>query len=471
MRRRMSRAWRGCALLVLLSFFAPCPRAEAGKAEADRLCERADRAERDARDFVRKSEERQRFLQGKGGGAAAQKGIPAATAQAIRAQAAQARELLPQLRQGIAAAERDNAFAPGLAAYFRQMEGGISMALQAVDACLSAPDRCSVPAISCPIPPTIASYTQQNASTALIRKVQESYRQSSNMAYQSCLNLKTAVSKELQRAKDAGGAAQSVSGSAGEGQPGDTDLYLVRAGNLKREASRLRLDADRASGASGYCSAPSRSAAGSRPSGAAGKETASTGGRGGKDGSGIPENGKVADLKADWDAKWSGDKVLRASVVPPPGPSEAAPRETVTGRIAGYLGEKGPWWWYKAKSLYREADEKVELTEFIKSRPVELVKDIATEFVEWRFGAVGKSATTGYKILGAVKSTADEVGGIITEAPGVIAYGSTAEARKLYERSDRVPLKLYNDLFDDVTGKFPPPRYGGSASGRGVGIE
>jgi hypothetical protein len=172
----------------------------------------------------------------------------------------------------------------------------------------------------------------------------------------------------------------------------------------------------------------------------------------------------VADLKADWDAKWSGDGTLRASAVPPPGPSETPPVETTVGRVREYLNEKVPWWWYKAKSAYRKADEQVELTEFVKSRPTELLKDIATEFVEWRFGAVGKSATTGYKILGAVKSTADEVGGILVEAPGVIAHGSTAEARALYEKSNRVPVKLLNDVFDDVTGKFPPPRYGSARS-------
>ncbi len=475
MRRRWSRGRWVCALLAALFLSGGwCPRAEAGKAEADRLCERADRAERDALDFERKSEERRRFLAGKGGigsGGNAPAGLTSAAKQSIRAQVRQAQEILPQIRQGIAAAQQDGAFAPGLSRYFQQMESCISAALPAVEACLNAPERCSVPMIRCPAPPSIAPYAKNNASTAGIRHIQESYRQASNMAHQACLNLKNTVSRDLQRLdRDGGSGATAAAGSAGTPRFGDTDLYLVKAGNLKREASGLRLDADRISGVGGYCAARTRTVSGARQTTAPGTGATSGGTRAAKAGSGIPEDGKVADLKADWNAKWSGDKVLRVSDVPPPGPSEAAPGETVAGRVGEYLSEKGPWWWYKAKSAYRKADEQVELTEFIKSRPVELLKDIATEYVEWRFGAVGKSATTGYKILGAVQGTADEVGGILGEAPAVIAHGGAAETRALYQRADRVPLKLYNDLFDDVVGKFPPPRYG-SASGKAAGNE
>ena len=142
--------------------------------------------------------------------------------------------------------------------------------------------------------------------------------------------------------------------------------------------------------------------------------------------------------------------------------------ETVSDRVKEYLSEKSPWWWnkwYKVKAAYRDADEAVGLTEFIKSRPVELAKDAATEYVEWRLGKYGKSVTTGLKIQGAVKSTGDEVGEILVAAPQVIAHGSGAEARKLYDRADRVPLKLSNDLFDEVTGKFPMPRYESGVAG------
>ncbi len=85
-------------------------------------------------------------------------------------------------------------------------------------------------------------------------------------------------------------------------------------------------------------------------------------------GRGLPYGAKVADLKAGWDSKWSKGP-LSASEVPLPEGSAASGEPSPTDRIREYLSEKAPWWWYKAKSLYREADEKVELTEFIKSRP------------------------------------------------------------------------------------------------------
>jgi hypothetical protein len=60
---------------------------------------------------------------------------------------------------------------------------------------------------------------------------------------------------------------------------------------------------------------------------------------------------------------------VSASDVPLPEGSAASGEASATDRVREYLGEKAPWWWYKAKSMYREADEKVGLTEFIKSRP------------------------------------------------------------------------------------------------------
>ncbi len=463
MRRGMGKAWWCCALLAALSFLGSCPRADAAKPEADRLCGRAAKAERDAGDFERKSEARQKFLKGKGGigtaaAAPAPAGGTAAAAQSIRAQAAQARQMLPQIRQGIAAAERDQGSVPGLSRYFSQMESVIGSTLQAVDACLASPERCNPPQVSCPAPPNIAVYSKQNASTALIRKVQDSYRQSANMAQQACLNLKAAVSRDIERLKKdgRGGGAPEAAGSAGAQRFGETDLYLARAGNLKREAAQLRLDADRASGVRGYCTVRPHAAAGARDAGTLVKAVKAAGTRAGKDEAGFPENGKVADLKADWDAKWSKGTTLGSPVGPLP---ESVPGDvTVSDRFKEYLSEKSPWWWnkwYKMKAAYRDADEAVGLTEFIQSRPVELAKDAATEFIEWRLGKHGKSVTTGLKIQGAVKSTGEEVGEILVAAPQVIAHGGRADARKLYDRADRVPLKLANDLFDEGTGKVP----------------
>lgn len=472
-RRGIGSGW--CfAVLVVLSFPAACPQAEAAKAEADRLCEKAVIAEKDAGDFERKSEERRRFLE-KAGGVAGYSSTAApapaggtASAQSIRAQAAQARQMLPQIRQGIAAAEQDRGVVPGLSQYFSRMESAIGTALQAVDACLAAPERCNPPLISCPSPPNIAVYNQRNASTDLIRKVQESYRQSAGMAQQACLNLQAAVSRDAERLKKEGrgGGAPEAAGSAGAKRSGETDLYLARSGNLKREAAQYRLDADRASGVTSYCIVRPHAAAGGQGAGTLVQAVKAAGTRAGKDDAGFPVDGKVADLKADWGAKWSKGAALGSPVGPLPESVPGGDGETVTGRVKEYLSEKGPWWWYKMKSWYREADEQVELTEFIRSRPMELAKDAVNEYIEWRFGKYGKSMTTGLKIQGAVKSTSDEMGEILVAAPQVIAHGGASDARKLYERTDRVPLKLYNDLFDDVLGKIPPPRYDRKAAGQ-----
>jgi len=460
MHRVMARSGWCLAALAVLALSGLPSGAEAAGAEADRLCERAVKAERDAGDFERKSVERRKFLEGRGAAAPAGEAAPAAVpaaAASIRAQTAQARQLLPQIRQGIAAAEQDRGVVPGLSAYFRQMETVISSALQAVDACLAAPERCNPPMIACPSPPAIAVYNKRTASADLIRNIQSSYRQAANEAQRACLALNAAVSRDLARLKKEGQTA-GMGPAAGYGTErfGETDLYLVKAGNLRREAARLRLDADRASGVRGYCSVGPRPAPAPSSSGAAGSSA----------GRGLPYGGKVADLKAGWDSKWSKGP-LSASEVPLPEGSAASGEPSPTDRIREYLSEKAPWWWYKAKSLYREADEKVELTEFIKSRPGDLLTDIATTYVEWYSKRYGKSVTTGYKILSTVKSTSDEVGEILVAAPQVIAYGGAEEARALYDRSNRVPLKVYNELFDEVVGKFPAPRYD-SGAGKGL---
>jgi len=123
------------------------------------------------------------------------------------------------------------------------------------------------------------------------------------------------------------------------------------------------------------------------------------------------------------------------------------------------VDDGGPGWLRDVKSAYQEADRQMELTEFIKSRPKELLKDVATEIVEKSLGAYGKTVTTGYKIMSAVKTTGDEVGEILTDAPRVLAGGSLEEARELYRRTQRVPLNFMNNVFGDFTGWFPPERF------------
>lgn len=87
------------------------------------------------------------------------------------------------------------------------------------------------------------------------------------------------------------------------------------------------------------------------------------------------------------------------------------------------------------------------------------MKDVAKELIEKSLGGAGKTLTTGYAILTAVKTTSDEVGGILLDAPKAIASMNPDEAAELMVRTERVPLNFLNSVFDDVTGKFPPPRY------------
>jgi hypothetical protein len=160
-----------------------------------------------------------------------------------------------------------------------------------------------------------------------------------------------------------------------------------------------------------------------------------------------------------WEKKWNKGSTLHASDVPLPKVTVGGKGETAPGRAEEPTGEDGPSWWERQKAAYRQADKEMELTEFIKSRPVELLKDVATEIVENSLGAYGKTVTTGYSIMSAVKTTSDEVGEILTDAPRVLARGSVEEARELYGRAERVPLNFLNDVFGDITGMFPPKRY------------
>ncbi len=470
-----------CAGMLVLSLAVPAARA-AGTGKADALCSQADRAEGEAREMERKSAERRRFLEGRGGSGSsaaaaseiAAAGNSAASTQAIRAQVERARALLPQIRRGIQAAGNDRGIVPGLSQYFSQMEAAIGGALQSVEMCLANPGGCAPPAIHCPAPPNIAVFNRNVNSADLIRRVQDSYRQAANETYQACRGLQVDAAREIGRLKQESRAADAAAGRGADSwkQPiGEVDLYLRRAGNLRNEAARDRKEADRISGVAGYCRSGGRAGRGTGGAGSVADALRSAG-RKQTDAPGLRPDAKVVDLKAEWEKPWDGGPALKASDVPLP-KAEAGPGgETMFGKVdefldrnvAGYgmardyLSEKAPWWWYKAESLYREADRQVGLTEFIKSRPVELAKDVATEVVEASFGRFGKSVTTAYKITDAVKSTSDEVGEILLEAPGVLAHGSADDARRLYRKTERVPVKFAEEVFESPTKNFPSLR-------------
>ena len=456
-------AW---CLVLLIALSLPGSRAwaDAGSGRAGGLCSKAETAERDAREAERKSEERQRFLKGKGGVASRndtfQSGDTAAIRQSAKAKLDQVRALLPQLRQGAAAAAQDGGVVPGLSHYFAQMESNLGRALQAADACLDAPEYCNVPSISCPPPPGMPTFN--NAGSAnFIRQVQQSYAQAAKTAHQACLNLNAGALGDVERLKRESRNAGPAGGFSGiaPAQPfGDADLHLRRAENLRREASRYRQEADRVSGVRGYCGARSHIRIDMETSHAM-VESFKAAERRRKPAADFPLDAKVIDLKAEWERKWNKGTTLKASDVPLPKLSSGDGGEAAPGRAGEPPEESGPSWWDKTKSAYRAADEEMELTEFIKSRPKELLKDVVTEIVEKSLGIYGKTVTTGYKIMSAVKTTGDEVGEILTDAPRVIVHGSLEEARELSLRAERVPLNFLNNIFDDVTGKFPPPRY------------
>ncbi|MEW6719521.1 MAG: hypothetical protein AB1346_03635 [Thermodesulfobacteriota bacterium] len=460
---------RRCGIALALFLLAPAAWAGSGVESPARLCDQADRAERDAGDAERKSVERKRFLAGKGGsaafpGTAANAGMSAAAAQSIRAQVAQARALLPQIRKGIAAAEQDRGVVPGLSQYFAQAESSIGSAIQAVESCLAAPDRCSPPAIHCPVPPNIAVFNRNVMDADFIRKIQDSYRQAANEAHQACRNLQTGAMRELDRMKqESRNAAALAAGSsgAGAGSFGDVDLYLRRAESLRGEAARSRLEADRISGVAGYCRSPGRAMAAGTGGNRTWSDALRDADRKKKADAGLRPDAKVADLKEEWERKWNGGPILDASDVPLP-KVDAKDAEEDGRTLLEVARDYGSYAvvqrWNDAKAAYREGNEQMELTEFLLSRPVELAKDVAWELVENNLGSFGKSLKTGYTILNAVKETGDEVGEILGDAPRVIVHGSAADAKELSQRADRVPYKFLNDLFDDVTGKFPPPR-------------
>ncbi|GAB4371055.1 MAG: hypothetical protein Kow00128_18590 [Deltaproteobacteria bacterium] len=476
-----------CLIVILAGVAGPAGvvRLEAASVpEADRLCAQADRDEQEAREALRRSEERKRFLQGAGGPAAGSPPatVPLAVSQSVRAQIAQVRAILPRIRQGAAAARQDRGVVPGLDQYFSRMDLLLSSALASAESCLSSPATCTVPPMSCPAPPEISVFTRNVQSADLIRQIQQQYREAAAEAQRACLGLAASLGGDLARMRQQGQAAATIPGGGTAASSfGDVDLYLRRAENLRREAAQYRLEADRAAGTTGYC-------AGRRPAAVPGAGNARAldealrrfaRSRGNE--RGLPLDGKVVDLKAEWERKWDRGPALAAGDVPLPKVRTGEGNESFFGRVDDllsgklpgyapakeYLTEQAPWWWYRAKSLYREADGQVELTEFITSRPKELAKDVATKLVETSLGPFGKSVTTAYKITGAVKSLGEEVAGILDQAPRVIVYGDAEQTRALYDRSSRAPVKFLNDLFDDVTGKFPAPRYRTADAGGG----
>ena len=457
----------GWCFVLLLVLALPGPRAwaDAGSGRADGLCNKAETAERDAKDAERKSEERQRFLKGKGGITSRNDTLPtggdsAVLRQSVKAKIAEVRAILPQLRQGAAAAAQDRGVVPGLSQYFTQMESNLIRALQAVDACLDAPQFCSVPSISCPPPPGMPTFNNVGSAN-FVRQVQQSYAQAANQARQACQNLNAGVLGDVERLKKESRAPGTMGGLPGIAPPkpfGDTDLYLRRAENLRREASLSRQEADRISGVRGYCGTRSYARVDAKKARDI-VDSLKAAERRRKHEADFPLDGKVIDLKMEWEKKWDKGSTLHASDVPLPKVTVGEKGETEPVRPGEPSEVSGPSWWEKRKAEYRRADEEMELTEFLASRPKELAKDVVTEIVEKSLGAYGKTVTTGYKIMSAVKTTGDEVGEILTDAPRVLAYGNLEEARELYVRTERVPRNFLNSVFDDVTGKFPPPRY------------
>jgi hypothetical protein len=453
-------------LLMTLLFSTSLVQADTGRIEADRLCEKAEVAERAAGDAEKKSQERRKFLK-----AAANRELHKdntempnvlAIRQSVGAELAKAKEILPQIRQGIDAAGRDRGIVPGLSQYFSQMEKTVSQLLQAGDSCLQNPESCRMPVVACPQPPPLPAFNNIG-SADLVRNVQQSYSQAANQAWQACRNLNGGMLKEIERLKR---ESRSVTiPKSSQAASTEIDLQAKRAESLKREAAQYRQEADRLALVTGYCAARSTRTAAGLPQGLVGALRSATYQAPPAEAEFRPD-AVVIDLKTSWQRKWDQGKTLKAPHVPLPKLSVAGGekkpfKEDETG------ADDGPGWWSKAKAAYKRGDEQVELTEFIKSRPKELVKDVVKELIEMNMGSAGKTLTTGYSILSAVKSTSDEVGGILMDAPRAIASANPDEARELLVRTERVPLNFLNSIFDDVTGKFPPPRYNYQYKGDG----
>ncbi|MGZ5384488.1 MAG: hypothetical protein ACXWH0_10940 [Acidimicrobiia bacterium] len=314
----------GFALLIALSLPGPRAWADAGNGRADVLCAKAATAERDAKEAERKSEERQRFLKGKGGidsrnDTLRAGGDSAAVRQSVKARLSEVRALLPQLRQGAAAAAQDRGIVPGLSQFFAQMESNLSRMLQAADACLDAPQFCSVPPVSCPPIPAMPAINH-SGSANFVRQVQQSYAQSANQFRQACQNLNAGIVGDVERLKRESRPAGPTPGLPGIAPPkpfGDTDLYLRRAENLRREASLSRQEADRVSGVRGYCGARSHVRVDAKNSHAI-VDSLKAAERRRKTEADFPLDGKVIDLKMEWEKKWDKGMALNAPNGPLP---------------------------------------------------------------------------------------------------------------------------------------------------------
>ena len=338
----------GWCLVLLIALSLPAPRAwaDAGKGRADGLCEKAETAERDAREARRKSEERQRFLKGKGAIASRNDALPtggdsAAVRQSVKAKLAEVRALLPQLRQGAAAAAQDRGVVPGLSQYFAQMESNLGRMLQAADACLDAPQYCSVPSISCPPMPGMPVI--QNASANLVRQIQQSYAQAADQARQACQGLNAGLLGDVERLKQESRNAGAMGGLSGTAQAlpfGETDLYLRRAENLKREASQARQEADRMSGIRGYCGNRSHSRMDAKTSHAV-VESFKAAERARKPGADFPLDAQVIDLKTEWEKKWNKEMTLNASNGPLPKLSVGGEKSTPVRSAPSTVFDKG----------------------------------------------------------------------------------------------------------------------------------
>lgn len=450
-----------CCTVVLIALIpGPLAKAAAGREDAARLCEKAERAERDARDADKKSQDRQKFLKTAGNKAVAtdsrQVGDTYAARQAIGSHIAKAREILPQIRQGIDAASRDQGVVPGLSQYFSQTESVINRLIQATDSCLANPESCRIPVVTCPQPPPLPSFSN-TGSASFVRNVQQSYTQAANQARQACQNLNSEIQQEIERLKrESRAAATSPATSQSSPGFGQADLLAKRAESLKRDAAQYRQEADRLAGVTGFCAIRGEARPGADTAKALVGALKSASTPAGSPQQGLAPNATVVNLKTAWQQQWNKGKSLKASDVPLPKLS-GDDRDTTAKQEEET--DDGPGWWARTKESYRKADEQMELTEFIKSRPKELVKEVVKELIEMNLGAAGKTLTTGYSILSAVKATSDEVGGILLDAPKAISSTNPDEAAELIVRTERVAFAFLNSVFDDVTGKFPPPRY------------
>lgn len=466
-------------LVLVHSFLTPCAWAEAGRAQADRLCKKAETAEREAKEAERKSLERQRFLKGKGGVASRNEALPAAETSAIRqtvkSRTAQARAVLSQLRQSAAAANTDRGTVPGFSHYFTQMENNIGRMLQAIDACLNNPASCSIPQLTCPpLPPLPA--IKNTGSANLIRNVQQSYTQAANQARQACLELNGGIRGEVERLKQENLTAATKAGHPARGATerfGEADLQLRRAESLKREALQLRQEAARLAGAAGYCtSRTAHTPINPQQSRAIVEAFKSATTRDRKAAQEIPASGKVIDLKAGWNRKWNNGGPLEDPGPPPlpfiagggDGGQEPVTQDSLPDEFLITWRDRAKNGYEKAASWYREADGQVQLTEFLTlPSPGEFLKEKAKEKVADLLvaasGPFGKSVKAGITILEAVKGTTEEIGEILEDAPRVIGSGSAADAQELADRAGRVPVKFLNSLFDKPEGAIDLPEY------------